>query len=60
MPKSLLKDESWRSGRELNLAIFSTADRLLRPPPSPPSLLSESDIAGLVGTVVPKRNRVGP
>ena len=60
MPKSLLKDESWRSGRALSLAIFSTADRLRRPPPPLSSLLSLSDIAGLVGTVVPKRNRVGP
>ena len=60
MPKSLLKAESCLSGLELSLAIFSTADRLRRPLPSPPSLLSESDIAGLVGTVVPKRNRVGP
>ena len=60
MPKSLLRAESCLSGLELSLAIFSTADRLRRPLPSPPSELSESDIAGLVGTVVPKRNCVGP
>ena len=60
MPKSLLKDESWRSGFALSLAIFSTADRLRRPPPPLSSLLSLSDIAGLVWHCGAERNRVGP